>query len=229
MLRVHFLIHVNYEDPGAIISWCDKNGHRKSFTRFYEDVRLPELEDFDMLVIMGGPMSVNDEKEFTWLSKEKRLILNSIDTGKKVIGICLGAQLIAGVLGSKIEKNCYKEIGWHNVYFTYRMIGKLPFLPDALKTFHWHGDTFDLPVGAESLGFSAATLNQGFVYRDNVIALQFHPEMTEKMIRTLIDECNSELYEESIFIQSEKEISEGLNNIKENNEFLYKILDYLTK
>ena len=228
MVRVHFFIHVPYEDPGAIVSWCDKNGYKKSFSRFYEKAYFPEPEEFDMLVVMGGPMSVNDEHIYSWLAEEKNFIRKSIDGGKMVLGICLGAQLIASALGSKVENNRYKEIGWHNVNFSNSMREKLPFMPEVLTTFHWHGDTFKLPAGAESFGFSAATENQGFIYQENVIALQFHPEMTEKMILTLINECEAELSEESIYIQSGKEILDSLNNIKPNNEFLYNLLNFLT-
>ncbi len=228
MKRVHFFIHVPYEDPGAIVIWCDNNGYEKSFTRFYEKAQLPDIKDFDMLVIMGGPMSVNDEDKFDWLPDEKMFIKRSIDSGKKVIGICLGAQLIANALGSEVTKNEYKEIGWHEVTFPDNKANLPVNLPEKINTFHWHGDTFKLPEGAVKIGHSEATSNQGFFFKEDVIALQFHPEMTEKMIQTLVNECKRELEEDSPFIQSEKEILENINNISENNSFLYGLLDSLT-
>src|SRR5665213_1473810 len=117
-LRIHYFQHVHFEGPGNIEEWCNKHGHSLTATKFYEDFKLPSLTDIDWLVIMGGPMSVNDEEEITWLAAEKQFIQKAIQAEKTIIGICLGAQLLADVMGSKVYQNTYKEIGWFPIELT---------------------------------------------------------------------------------------------------------------
>src|SRR6185295_12926699 len=106
---------------------------------------------------------------------EKDLISQCIKQGKMVLGICLGAQLIASAMGAKVYRNRQKEIGWYEVQLTKaaRNTDLFPYAPDEFLTFHWHGETFDLPNGAVRIATSAATPNQGFIYGRNVVALQF--------------------------------------------------------
>ena len=115
-MKVHYLQHVFFEGLGYIENWLTKNNHTISSTRFYEHgYRLPEAENIDVLIVMGGPMGVYDEDRFPWLKEEKTFIRNCIQSGKKVLGICLGAQLIADCLGAKVDKAAHKEIGWFPV------------------------------------------------------------------------------------------------------------------
>ena len=177
---------------------------------------------------MGGPMSVDDEKEFHWLSKEKVFIKNAIEKGKTVIGICLGAQLVAQILGAKVYPNKQKEIGW----FPIRLIESAKQHPlfnglhSEIIVFHWHGDTFELPENAIALAKSAACNNQGFIYSQNVLALQFHLETTRESIQQMIENGRHELTQDQ-YIQEEKEIENQQEFFEENKKYLFTILDRL--
>ena len=114
-MRVHVLQHVPFEGLGSIGPWLQRRGAAISATRFFAGDQLPHLESLDMLVAMGGPMSVNDEATLPWLQEEKRLIADAIGRGTPVLGVCLGAQLIASALGARVFPNHVKEIGWFPV------------------------------------------------------------------------------------------------------------------
>lgn len=111
-MRIHYLQHVPFEGLGTMESYFLQRGHRLSSTHFYLEKPPPSVAEFDWLVVMGGPMGVYDEIKFPWLTEEKSFIGKSIKSGKIVLGICLGAQLIADVLGAGVFKNQYREIGW---------------------------------------------------------------------------------------------------------------------
>ena len=177
-MRMHVLQHVPYEGPDNIEVWALGRGFTVSRTRFWLDEPLPAPDEPDWLVIMGGPMSVHDEREYPWLVEEKRLVRETIRCGRKTFGICLGAQLIAEVLGGAVRRNPQKEIGWFPIQLTGPGSVRPPFdaLPRSFVAFHWHGETFDLPPGAEHAGQSEACANQAFVFGANVVGLQFHLE-----------------------------------------------------
>ena len=229
-LRIHYLQHVPFEGPGSIQEWGIKNGHVLTSTNFYEDETLLDLNSIDWLIIMGGPMSVDDEKEFRWLSKEKIFIKNAIETGKTVIGVCLGAQLIAQILGAKVYSNKQKEIGWFPIRLTESAKQDPLFngLNGEITVFHWHGDTFELPKNAVAIATSDACNNQGFIYKQNVLALQFHLETTEESIQQMIENGRDELTQGQ-HIQEENEIENQQQFFETNKKFLFEILDRLTK
>ena len=149
----------------------------------------PDLAYAAGLILMGGPMSVNDD--LPWLGDEMRAIRDAIDRGRPVLGICLGAQLIAKALGARVYRNPVKEIGWAPVSWTEQAAADPLFRgfsrPETV--FHWHGETFDLPDGAERLAYSEACANQAFRIAGNVYGLQFHPEVTPVIIA---DWCRSD-------------------------------------
>ncbi|HDQ25997.1 MAG TPA: type 1 glutamine amidotransferase [bacterium] len=168
--------------------------------------RFPGINDFDLLVIMGGPMNVYEEKRYPWLRPEKEFIVRTIRARKKMIGICLGAQLIACCLGAKVRRNREKEIGWFRVNLT-KFGAKaqvLRGLPGSFYAFHWHGDTFSIPRGARRLAFSEACKNQAFVYGDRVLALQFHLETTPESTEELINNCRKDLTSGRYVMSAEK-------------------------
>ena len=157
---------------------------------------------------MGGPMNIYEEDRFPWLTREKIFIKDAIDSGKIVLGVCLGAQLIASVLGAKIHKNQYPEIGWFNVWLTDAARKSRVFrrLPERFTVFHWHGDTFDLPPGATWIAESDACRNQAFEYGGGrVIGLQFHLDTTLESIQRLVEHCGNELVPGE-YVQSEREL-----------------------
>ena len=209
-MYVHYLQHVAFEGLGSIASWCANTGWQVGCTRLFAGETLPQPEQVDLLVIMGGPMSVNDEQEYPWLVAEKKFVGEMIRAGKPVLGICLGAQMIANVLGARVYANAEKEIGWFPVHGMGSPEKDVFSFPDSVEVFHWHGETFTLPNGAVQLAASAGCALQAFQYGRTVIGLQFHLETTPDSVAALVEHCRNELIE-ARYIQSEQEIlaSEG--------------------
>lgn len=226
-MRVHFIQHVYFEDPGHLLEWTKNKHYSTSFTKTFETISFPQLADFDLLVIMGGPMGVYDENKFPWLKKEKQFINDAITANKKVLGICLGSQLIAEALGSKIYPNKEKEIGWWSIKKVNAKFTKN--FPGEFVTFHWHGDTFDLPKNAVRLFSTDVCPNQGFLYGSHVAALQFHPEVTEALISSMIKHEGEELIPAS-FIQTEEIIKEETPKwVNTNKNFLTEFIEQFLK
>ena len=225
-MRIHAIYHVPFEKLGAIEDWIIQKGHLLSETCLYNNQALPSPGEFDMLVLMGGPMSVND-KEYHWIGPEKELIKAAIREGKIVLGICLGAQLIASALGCEVYRAREKEIGWYPVIFT-KGRGRIPLLPgqDAMTVFHWHGETFDLPAEALCLASSEVTPNQAFLYRDHVLAVQFHLEMKPENFSMMIN-CTGDELREAPYIQSTVELTDGLVHMATNSALLELWLNFL--
>ncbi len=208
--------------------WFLQREHQLSSTHFYKGDGVPSRDDFDWLVVMGGPMGVHDDLEYPWLREEKSLIRKSIDGGKIVLGICLGAQLIADVMGARVTKNKYREIGWFPV--NREIDGSESPLADAfpemLDVFHWHGDTFEIPEGARLLATSEACRNQGFVYEDRVVGLQFHLETTPESAAALVQNCSGEL-DGSKYVQSGTEKLSDASRFDRINRFMAALLNKL--
>jgi GMP synthase (glutamine-hydrolysing) len=228
-MRIHYFQQVPYEGLGCIQEWITLKNHELSSTKFFQNDSLRKPDEIDMLIIMGGPMSVNDESDYAWLKDEKKFIKQCIENNKIVLGICLGAQLIADVLGSKIYKNKYKEIGWFPIKITgkAKSLDLFGFLPDELTVFHWHGETSDIPNGAIHLVESEGCRNQAFALNKKVVGLQFHFEVTENSLKEMVKHGKSELIKNK-FIQSEKEILEEKSYIRKNNEIMFKLLEQIT-
>ena len=204
-MHAHYLQHVPFEGLGSIHPWLAASGYRMTATRFYQSADLPDPVAIDLLVVMGGPMSVNDESDFPWLVPEKQFIRDVIDSGKAVLGICLGAQLIASAMGANVYKNSTKEIGWFPVYGI-QSEGSAGFrFPRSMDVFHWHGETFDLPPGAVHLARSEGCENQAFQIGKSVMGLQFHLETTPESAREIVQNCRNELLR-SKYVQTESEI-----------------------
>lgn len=228
-MRAHYLQHVPFEGLGSIESWLHANGYEISATRLFDSEGLPNLQDFDLLVAMGGPMSVNDEKEFPWLAAEKEFVRDAIHSGKAVLGICLGAQLIAAALGARVYPNAVKEIGWFPILGIAPPVSSIFCFPESLDVFHWHGETFDLPVGATPLARSKGCENQAFQFGESVIGLQFHLETTPESAQALVTNCRAELLP-SEYVQSEAKIlSVSLRKYRVINALMEEVLSYLRR
>ncbi|MCB8998522.1 MAG: type 1 glutamine amidotransferase [Bacteroidales bacterium] len=224
--------HVSYEGPAYIEEIIEASGNDIHICRFDEGELPMPATDYDMLIIMGGPMNIYEESEYPWLVAEKRAIDQAIKSDKVVFGFCLGAQLIADALGARVYKNAEKEIGWYPVSRINPGDGNPPlhFLPDIATVFHWHGETFDIPKNAVQLYRSEATENQGFLYESNVLALQFHPEMLKSSIEDLAHFCRSELTEDGKYIMSaEQMISDYKKYESSNKKMLRNIFHYFIK
>ena len=205
-MKAHYLQHVPFEGLGSIETWLASKRAAITVTKFFEDPALPSLDDFDLLIVMGGPMSVNDEANHPWLAAEKQFIRSAIEKDKAVIGICLGAQLIASAMGAAVRPNPEKEIGWLPVMAEPVSDADDRFsFPQELLVFHWHGETFDLPQGVVRLARSPACKNQAFQLNQRVIGMQFHLETTLDAARDIVHHCRDEL-QPARYVQSEAEI-----------------------
>jgi GMP synthase-like glutamine amidotransferase len=203
-MRIQVLKHVGFEGPGAVAVWASAHGHALALTELSQGEALPALDAFDALVLMGGPMSVNDEARFAWLKPEKALVREAIAAGKKVLGICLGAQMIASALGAEVKPNAQKEIGWFPVEAVADGAGYplLAGLPASFEVFHWHGETFSLPPNAVHLWRSEACAHQAFAIGTQVLGLQCHPEVSVESLREMAAGGADELVTGLPFVQA---------------------------
>lgn len=229
-MRVQIFQHVPFEDIGSIRHWLEKHNADISYTRFYKSPELPQITDIDFLIIMGGPMSVNEEEKYPWFVREKVFIKQVIESGMPVLGICLGAQLIANAMGEPVFQGEHKEIGWYPIEAVENNHSKNVFqFPDMLDVFHWHGETFYLPTGTVHLARSAGCENQGFQIGTNVIGLQFHLEMETDNIESMLENCSDELVKGQ-YIQNVQTIRSLTSSAcKKTNKIMDQILEYLAR
>jgi GMP synthase-like glutamine amidotransferase len=229
-MRIHYFQHVPFEGLGNIENWIKSKKYELSATRFYAADPLPELGEIDWLIIMGGPMGVYDDKKYPWLTAEKSFIEAAIRAGKKVLAICLGAQLVASVLGAKVYPHIHKEIGWFPLSLTAEGVEAevLKGFPAELSAFHWHGGTFSLPVGAAHLAETTACRNQAFAYGNKVIGLQFHLDVTRESVEQLIENCEAELVR-APYIQMPEQMLRTVDKFEEIQKYMHKLLDNFIK
>lgn len=226
-MRIHVLQHVPFEGPAAIGEWAELRGHRITRTLLYETTEVPPQSDFDWLVVMGGPMGVHDQADYPWLKAEKAFIRETIAAGKKLVGICLGSQLIAEALGARVYRNAQKEIGWLPIALTQagRDSSVTGGLPGRLEVFHWHGDTFELPEGALHLARSAVCENQIFLYDDRVLALQCHLESTSRSVSDIVAMCADEIVPSASIQTAERILAQTDADVARLHEQLFDMLD----
>jgi GMP synthase-like glutamine amidotransferase len=228
-MRIHYLQHVPFEGLGSIKPWLEEEGYEITSTKFFKSELLPDPKLIDLLIVMGGPMSVNDKERYPWIVPEIQFINKVILLGKPALGICLGAQLIASAMGAEIYQNSGKEIGWFPVEgISLADTSNFKF-PESMTVFHWHGETFNLPQGATHLARSQGCENQAFQLGKSVIGLQFHLETTPESARELVSNCRDEL-QQAKYVQTESEIlsakPETYNAI---NRLMSEILSYLVR
>ncbi len=227
-MRAHYLQHVSFEGLGSIEPWLCSAGCTVTRTLLFESTHLPDPGGIDLLLVLGGPMSVNDEAEFPWLREEKRLIRACAAAGKSVLGVCLGAQLIASAMGARVYRNRFKEIGWFPVEGIPSTGASGFSFPPSLDAFHWHGETFDLPAGAARMARSQGCENQAFQIGRSVIGLQFHLETTGESAKAMVSHCAAELVPAK-YVQSEAEILKaGPEIYRVINGVMADVLAYLT-
>ncbi len=187
-MSVHYLQHVPFETIAAIGDWAADRGHEVSGTHLWEPHQLPDPAGFDLLVVMGGPMNIYEHQAYAWLPAEKTFIGSAIEAGKAVLGVCLGAQLIADVLGGRVTKGDHLEIGWFPVTLTPGLVEPVfAQFPAEFPALHYHGDTFSIPPGANLVASSTACAHQALAYAGGrVVGLQFHLEATPESMREMV-------------------------------------------
>ncbi|MDZ7268323.1 MAG: type 1 glutamine amidotransferase [candidate division KSB1 bacterium] len=226
-MRAHYLQHVPFEGPGRIVPWLEAHGHETTTTRLFESCQLPDPQEVDFLIVMGGPMSANDTDTVPWLAEEKAFIRACIQQGRRVLGICLGAQLIASVLGARVYRNPVKEIGWFPVQGVSAGNGEVFRFPAVFPAFHWHGETFDLPPGAIRIARSEACENQAFQFGRAVMGLQFHLEMTAAAVGEMVAHGQAELRPAKFVQPASAILGASSEQYRAMNELMAAVLSFL--
>lgn len=227
-MTIHCFQHVAFESPGTIKEWASANGHTITYTYFYEpNYTIPAHDKTDALLVLGGYMNVDEEKKFPWLKEEKQFIKEFITSGKKVIGICLGSQLIASALGCKVYAAKEKEIGFFDISFTKQALTNPLFnhFQNPYPVFHWHGDTFDLPNKALLIASTNTCMHQAFVIGNQVLGLQFHLEMNGVVLSDMLLHDGAELKEPGMFIQNIDAIKNNALILNKSKFDLFLLLD----
>jgi GMP synthase-like glutamine amidotransferase len=212
-MRAHILQHSDGTPPGTVVQWLQQKGIGYEIRCLHKGDQLPSLSETDLLVILGGPMNVDDVVEHPWLTTEKDFLKKAIHAGKACLGLCLGGQMLAQTLGARVGKNQHWEVGWHPVK-----------LDDGreLIVFQWHQDTFSLPPGSKRMATNAITENQAFRYGENVIGIQFHPEATKEWVK----ECAEEKpYPCGPFVQPQSVVLDGEIYLQEMRDWFFRVLE----
>jgi len=239
MTIAYSIEHVSFENPAFILTWLDEHNIPCHALRPFKGEHFVDPVEVDLLIIMGGPMNIYEEEQYPWLKDEKKFIKAVIDMGVPVLGICLGAQLIADVLGGRVTRTDCGEYGWHKVKRVLplpncsflslsRSHNLYPKLPDFLDIFQWHQDTFVNPPDSVHLYTSTICQNQAFIYKSHVIGLQFHPELDETSIRKFLKQSEAELSEKGLDYLIE-DITLHINLCTHGHRFISDIMDYLTR
>ncbi|WP_321324008.1 type 1 glutamine amidotransferase [Thiomicrorhabdus sp.] len=230
-MKVLIVKHAVFEKEGNMAAWLQKKQADVVYLNLYESTVFPDPKTFDLIVLLGGPMSVNDEEEYPWLVAEKRFVKEALLLDMPILGICLGGQLIANALGAPVTLNKETEIGWHTISnsTSNSTSNKRIFqFPEQMPIFNWHGETFALPTGAESIMKSQACENQGFQYGGKVIGLQCHPEVTPEIIQDWIDEIGEQMVQGEFVHTPEQMFVDVENKVAQAQIQLENMLDFIT-
>ncbi|MCC5867813.1 MAG: type 1 glutamine amidotransferase [Gammaproteobacteria bacterium] len=229
-MRAHWLQHVPFEGLGSIDPWLSERGWSLTGSRLYVGDPLPEPRSCDLIIVMGGPMGVDDEARYPWLVREKQFVAEVLGAGVPMLGICLGAQLIAHAAGAAVYPNPEPEIGWWPVYAAPPEDSDCLSLPSVFEAFHWHGDTFDLPRNARLLASSPACRHQAFQLGSRVLGLQFHLETTAGSQADLVDNCRDDLARGGSWIQQEAALrGDPPERYARSNALMGDVLEWLTR
>lgn len=223
--------HEPFEGPANIEKWAAARGHQMMRTRVFDGDAFPDNPDFDLLVVMGGPMSVHDEFEFPWMSAEKLCLKQAVARGRSVLGVCLGAQLLSEALGGQVGANPHREIGWHPVRLMPGAGAGPAFagLPATFTAFHWHGETFSVPRGASLLAQSEACVNQAFAVGGKLVGVQFHFETSAESLEEMLLHGADELTE-SAYVQTAAQIRAGAaEHLAALEPMLFRMLDNMAR
>jgi GMP synthase-like glutamine amidotransferase len=227
-MKISVLQHAAFEGPGEIAKWAVERGHSVAVHHLYRGEPLPAWDDFDLLVVMGGEMNIYQYRDWPWLRPESAFIKKTLEQGKRVIGICLGAQLIADALGARVVQNADVELGWMPVAWTAEARAIFPDFPPSATVLHWHGDTFGLPAGATRLATSEACPEQGYVIPGKCLGLQFHMEVDATLAAEYV--AGQGEWPSGRYVQEPKAIAGNAAKFCETNRrLLHAMLDFFVK
>lgn len=182
--------HSPLEGPSLIGDWASGRGHELRMHPWHASGAVPYNGSWDALIVLGGPMAVYEQDRYPWIREEQRLMRQTLEEGKQVLGICLGAQLLADVLGGRVYPQGHQEIGWYPLFHQKHALDEV-LLHDLIEehpmAMHWHGDCFEIPPGCRHLASSQACANQAFAYGRQALGLQFHWEFSRETLQQMLD------------------------------------------
>lgn len=225
-MRIQYIVHADFELPGAVEMWAKRNGLQESLCRPFAGENVPRPDDYDLLVVMGGPQSASNIEEAPYLAEEIALIRKTIGAGIPVLGICLGAQLIGEALGARTERSPNKEIGVFPIELTEEGLNDplLRGLPTRFSVAHWHNDMPGLTAEAAILAGSRGCPRQIIRYSPLVYGFQCHPEINKGNMQAMVDHCSGDL-SPGEFIQAREELLDC--DFAKANELMDRIMDNL--
>lgn len=229
-LNVCLLQHSDGSPPGTIDAWLISRGHNLMVVHLHKNEPLPSLIECDWIIVLGGPMGVDDTLEFPWLQEEKNFLTSAIAANKTCLGICLGSQLLAQILGGTVKRHQHWEAGWFPIQLTHEFdsrfsneIGSNHLMPEQqLMVFHFHQDTFSLPAGAKLLAKNEITESQMFAYQEHVLGIQFHPESNREWLESFADETP---YPSGPFVQSYQELMSQIHYLEPMTKWFALLLE----
>jgi GMP synthase (glutamine-hydrolysing) len=221
--KVVIIQHSSETPAGTLLDWLKANEIPSRLFRADRESAWPSVDDFTWLIVLGGAMNVDEEHLHPWLKTEKKLIGEAIQKGRKVLGLCLGGQLIAEVLGAKVQRHDHWEVGWHPV----KIENSHPlfhFSSEDIETFQWHGYRFHVPQGATRIATNSVCADQGFIFGDRVVALQFHPESSCEWILECATETPEEPYPAGPHVQTATDVVARISQQKPLQNWFYRLL-----
>ena len=235
-LRVHYFQHIAGEGFGSCYDYLKAHQAKITATEFFalpvdlplELEALPDIDEVDLLIIMGGTMSVNDEANYPWLKLEKRWLRRYLSAGKPAIGLCLGGQLIANALGASVSRNQHQELGWMDVGRVSHVPENYFQIPEKINIMQWHSETFEIPRGGVRLAQNNVCQNQMYQIGRNVLGFQFHPEMTPHALQLLIENEEDSAVFNGEYVQPIAELKKTIKSkFEEGNQLLNRAIEYV--